>query len=230
MSLVVDNTTHAPGGPASVNVQAAIERWRDCPPSAIQHHGRLCCRIAREWLFSTDYGQLNGEHPLTGPRWLRLKYKWGPSRWPLHWCEAVEEKTLDCGAHAALAHEVFTARGVASYPAQFIQQYSADSTRHWQKKWDADEVPTRWISDDLIYHEGCAVVARDNEIKLWDSSAGWWVNPKQAGGYGGLLALRVWAAQGEHAAHFKWGAHRIAPNHWQEIGGVAGRLAATTAR
>ncbi|MDT5295121.1 MAG: hypothetical protein QOJ76_2001 [Acidobacteriota bacterium] len=199
-----------------VDTDAAIEKWRHFPQSAILHHGRLCCRIAREWIFSNDYAQLNGEHPLTGPRWLRQKFKWGPSPWPLSWCEAVERKTLDCGALAAIAHEIFTARGVTSYPAQLIQQYTEHSSRHWQKKWDGDECSANWIKEDLIYHEGCAVVVRDNEIKIWDSTASWWVNPKQFGGYGGLLALRVCAAQND-AAEFNWGAHRIAANQWQKI-------------
>jgi hypothetical protein len=181
------------------------------------HHGKQCCSIAREWIFSTDYSQLNGEHPLTGPRWIRQKYTWGPSRWPISWCEAVEQKTLDCGALAAISHEVFTTRGVVSYPAQFIQQYSEDSTHHWRKKWDGKEVATHWIKEDLIYHEGCAVTVRDNEIRIWDSSAGWWVNPKQFGGYGGMLALRVFAPQIDLSSDFIWGSQRIIPNQWQKI-------------
>jgi hypothetical protein len=216
MSLVEGNQLIEVSEADFVDTAAAIERWRDFPASSIVHHGRLCCHIAREWVFSTDYAQLNGEHPLTGPRWIRHKYKWGPSRWPLSWCEAVEKKQLDCGALAALAREVFTSRGVESYPAQLIQQYSEDSTRHWQKKWDEAEGSVHWLKEELIYHEGCAVLVRDNEIKLWDASAGWWVNPKQFGGYGGLLALRLHAPQ-TAPADFKWGAHLITANQWQKI-------------
>jgi hypothetical protein len=205
------------GGEVFIDASAAVEKWRHFPASAIMHHGKPCCRLAREWIFSTDYAQLNGEHPLTGPRWIRRQYKWGPSRWPLNWCEAVERKTLDCGALASMAHEVFTARGVRSYPAQFVQEYSADSTHHWQKQWDGDEVSTHWIKGELIYHEGCAVAVRDNEIRLWDPSAGWWVNPRQVGGYGSVRALRVFAPQADSPATFNWGTYRIAPNQWQTI-------------
>jgi hypothetical protein len=200
-----------------VDINAAIKEWQHFPVSAILHHGKLCCQIAREWIFSTDYTQLNGEHPLTGPRWIRQKYPWGPSRWPLSWCEAVEQKTLDCGALAAITHEVFTARGVMSYPAQFIQQYSEDATCHWQKKWDMDESSAHWIKEDLIYHEGCAVLVHNNEIKIWDPSAGWWVNPRQAGGYGALLVLRIFATQTNSPTDFSWGTHCIVPNQWQKI-------------
>ncbi len=200
-----------------VDVSAAIEKWRDFPPSVISHHGKQCCHIAREWILSMDYSQLNAGNPLTGPRWLRQRYTWGPSSWPLHWCEAVERKTLDCGALAALAQEVFTSRGVKSYPAQFIQQYSVDATRQWHKRWDADASSIHWIREDLIYHEGCAVAVRDDEIKIWDASAGWWVNPKQFGGYGGLLVLRVFTTPPDSPPSFNWSAHSIIPNQWQKI-------------
>ncbi|HEX8456298.1 MAG TPA: hypothetical protein VF656_03170 [Pyrinomonadaceae bacterium] len=216
MSLAEDKELIEVNETDFVDTRAAIEKWRDFPHSTILHHGRLCCRIAREWIFSTDYTQLNGEHPLTGPRWIRQKWTWGPSSWPISWCEAVERKTLDCGALAALAQEVYTARGVTSYPAQFIQQYSEDSVLHWQKKWNGEEVSTHWINEDLIYHEGCAVVAGNGEIKLWDASAGWWVNPKQFGGYGGLLVLRI-CAPPSVAGAFAWGTHRVVPNQWQKI-------------
>jgi hypothetical protein len=94
-----------------------------------------------------------------------------PSRQPLYWCEAVERKRLDCGAHAAIAQELFTARSVKSFPAQFVQ-YSDEATRHWGQKWGEEDIATAWINGDLIYHEGCAVAVGDEEIKLWDPSAG----------------------------------------------------------
>lgn len=215
---------------AFVDVVAAIEYWNHFPVSAISHHGRRCCRIAREWIFSTDYSQLNGENFLAGPRWLRQRFAWGPSPWPIRWCEAVERKTLDCGAHAALAHEVFTARGVKSFPAQFIQQFSDNATRQWSCKWRTEGNSAHWIKEDLIYHEGCAVVVRENEIRLWDPSAGWWVNPKQAGGYGGLLALRLFSTHADDPSEFVWATHRIRPNHWQKIGRERARLTLATAK
>ena len=222
MMIEVDETDLA-------DTAAAVAEWEHFPASSILHHGRRCCRVAREWLFSMDYSQLGGGDPLTGPRWIARKYPWGPSRWPISWCEAVEQKNLDCGALAALAAEVFAARGVRAYPAQFIQQFTEDATRHWQMKWDGEGCTVRWIKGDVIYHEGCAVVSRDGEIKLWDASAGWWLNPRQFGGYGGLLALRVFAPEAEAGidGSFAWGEHRIAPNRWQKI--ERGRTAAAAA-
>lgn len=201
-----------------IDVEAAIEKWQHFPASTISHHGRRCCRVAREWLFSTDYSQLNGESSLAGPRWLRQKFTWGPSPWPISWCEVVERKVLDCGALAALAHEIHTARGLRSFPAQFIQQFSQNATRQWSAKWEADSIPVYWIKEDLIYHEGCALIAHQNEIKLWDPSAGWWVNPKQFGGYGRLLAIRVFANMPAGSpGNLIWGRHHIIPNQWQKI-------------
>lgn len=217
MSLVEGNEVIEVNETDFVDTTAAIERWQHFPASVISHHGKSCCRLAREWVLSMDYSQLNGEDSLTGPRWIRQKYKWGPSKWPISWCEAVERKTLDCGALAALAHEVFTVRGLTSYPAQFIQQYDEDTTHHWQGKWSGEGASDGWIKEDLIYHEGCAVVSRGNEIKLWDASAGWWVNPKQFGGYGGLLGLRIFAAQAKPSEGFNWGSHLIEPNRWQKL-------------
>jgi hypothetical protein len=172
--------------------------------------------VAREWIIGMDFSQLNGANPLTGPRWLRSKFKWGPSKWPMHWCEAVQEKTLDCGALAALSHQLFLARGVRSFPAQLILEFNDASTHHWQETWSKENTCAQWISEGLIYHEGCAVALRDNEIKLWDSTATWWVNPKQFGGYAGLLALRVFDPSGT-AVDFTWGAHSIPANTWAKI-------------
>jgi len=201
-----------------VDVAAAVEQWEHFPASTISHHGRRCCRIAREWIFSTDYSQLNGENMLAGPRWVRHKFTWGPSPWPIRWCELVERKTLDCGALAALSHEIFTARGAQSFPAQLIQQFSENATRQWSCKWDCESSPVHWIKEDLIYHEGCAVLVRGDEIRLWDSSAAWWVNPRQVGGYGGLLALRVCAGLEDAPREFLWGAQRVRPNRWEKVG------------
>jgi hypothetical protein len=196
---------------------AAMQDWQHLPVSVISQHSEQCCRIAREWVLSMDYSQLNAGNALIGPRWLRLKYNWGPSSWPIHWCEAVEQKTLDCGALAAMAQEVFVARGIKSYRTQLIQQYTEDATRQWCKRWDNDEISNHWIKQHLIYHEACAVVVRGNEIKIWDPSAGWWVKPEKSRGYGGLLAIRVFTTQMDPPINFRFGSHHIVSNQWQKI-------------
>lgn len=220
-------------GNCSLDLAAAMERWRNFPPSTIAHHGGRCCQLARAWLLGMDRSQLNGAAAVTGPRWLRSKFKWGPSRWPIYWCEAVGEKTLDCGALAALAQEVFVGRGVRSFPAQFILQFSDRDTCHWQKNWGDKECTVNWIDDELIYHEGCAVVAREGEVKFWDATASWWVNPRQVGGYHGLLAVRFFAPAADSRERFRWGTHPLSPNPWQRLEAVSAETtppAASTAR
>lgn len=202
---------------AVIGLEAGIANWQNFPASTISHHGIACCDIAREWITGMDYSQLNAGNPLTGPRWLRKNFKWGPSKWPMHWCEVVREKTLDCGALAALSHELFLARGVRSYPAQFILEFNDVSTRHWSETWGAAGSCAPWISEGLIYHEGCAVAVGDDEIKLWDATATWWINPKQFGGYAGLLATRVFDWDSARSNPFTWGSHRIAANTWHKI-------------
>jgi hypothetical protein len=201
---------------SAADINSGMQKWENFPASYMSHHGAACCDTAREWIIGMDFSQLHGGNSLTGPRWLRSKFKWGPSKWPMHWCEAVKEKTLDCGALGALSHQLFLARGVRSFAAQLILEFNDASTRHWHETWSKENACAHWISEGLIYHEGCAVAVQDNEIKVWDSTATWWVNPKQFGGYAGLLALRVFDLS-ETPGTFKWGAHTIPANTWTKI-------------
>lgn len=193
-----------------------FDKWKYWRPSQISRHDKICCEIAREWLTATDFSEIGGGSVLTGPRWLRQKFNWGASAYPIFWCEAVRKKTLDCGALAALAHEVFTARGVRSFRVQLIQRFSEVSTKQWSSSWREDgDVKLRWINNDLIYHEGCSIEMPGGEIKVWDASAGWWIDPKQGGdGYGALLAIKLSA---QRKTVFHWGSRRIVSNRWQKI-------------
>lgn len=207
------------------DIVAARAKWQDWPASTISHHGKACCDIAREWILATDYSQLSVDARLTGPRWLREKYRWGPSPWPIHWCEAVKRKTLDCGALAALSHEIFTARGIQSFPAQLIQRFSKEATQHWHETWNDESIIVRWIEGDLIYHEGCAVLGQGHEIKLWDASAGCWIHPKQLGGYGAFLGFRIFDPHSQGPNGLIWGKQPIRPNEWQSVASAQEDLA-----
>ena len=194
---------------------AVYDRWRDWQPSRISNHGRMCCELAREWITATDYSTLSGAHMMSGPRWLRDRFQWGPSSYPLYWCEAVRKKTLDCGALAALAHEIFTIRGIKSYRVQLVQRYSRDATEQWSNSWTGDGVPTQWLNNDIIYHEGCATSVGDNEIKVWDASSGCWIDAKTGDGYGSLLAIKVNA--GANTNDLAWGKYTLEPNIWRAL-------------
>jgi hypothetical protein len=200
-----------------VAAKPLFERWESLPHSRISHHGGVCCERAKEWFLAMDWSMLAGNSPLTGPRWIRQQYNWGPSTHPIHWCEAVKQKSLDCGSLAALAYEAFRARGVKAFPVQLVQQYSIEATDHWGNKWNANETSTHWINKDVIYHEGCAVVLADNSIKIWDASAAWWMNPAQVEGYGSLLALCIHTPGSYAGTELRWGERRIQANQWVSI-------------
>jgi hypothetical protein len=197
-------------------------RWQDFPYSRLSDHGAACCDIARAWVVAMDFAQLNGGEPVSGPRWLRQRYKWGPSPWPIHWCEVVKRKTIDCGAHAALAHEAFTARGLTAFPAQLVQRYSDSATEQWRSKWAEEDVSCHWLDGDHIYHEATALLVGEDEVRIWDSSAGSWVDPRQNGGYGSLAAVRIFVDGHSVADGFAWGERRLKPNIWVQLAGSDG--------
>jgi hypothetical protein len=130
---------------------------------------------------------------LTGPRWLRQRFNWGPGVYPLHWCEVLKKTALDCGILSAISYELFTYRGVKAFRLQLVQQFAETDSAHWYSVWENKSASTAWIRGDVIYHEGCAVLLRSNEIKLWDSSAGWWIDSKTTSGYGSILAVKICA-------------------------------------
>jgi hypothetical protein len=212
--------TTANGSPKTIDAfkkQAVFERWKNWHPSQISHHGTLCCEIAREWITSTDFSELNGDCIFTGPRWLRQRFDWGASTFPIYWCEAVRKKTLDCGALAALADQIFTARGVKSYRVQVVQEFSNVATAQWSSSWNPGNDPLPWINGDLIYHEGCAIETGDQKIKVWDPSAGWWIDSKPANGYGAMLAIRFSGFNLAPEASLVWGKNTIKADEWTEI-------------
>lgn len=209
----VADTADRKAAKAATAIVVPYEVWKTFPHSHISHHGTACCETAREWFLSMDYALLAGESMLTGPRWIRARYDWGPSAHPIHWCEAVKRKTLDCGALAALSIECFKERGVQAFPAQFVQRYSKDATTHWEDRWTGENVSAHWVADDVIYHEGCAVLLPDGTVRLWDASAAWWLDSTQTAGYGSLAALRIWT-RGAVVEPMQWGAHCIPADEW----------------
>jgi hypothetical protein len=202
---------------SETEIGAAIARWRQWPHSSLSHHDEACCAVAREWVLAMDHAELHGGPALTGPGWLRRKHEWGPSSWPIHWCEAVERETLDCGALAALTHEIYRSRGARSFPTQLIQRYSAQNTDHWERRWREASTPVQWIDGSLIYHEACAVVLCGEEIGIWDPSACSWVRPDADDGYATTRALRVLTPDGGAPERFTWGSHCVVPGAWHTV-------------
>jgi hypothetical protein len=204
-------------GPAPTRL--ASEPWHDFPYSRLSHHGTACCDVARDWVLTMDFAQLNGAALLSGPRWLRSKYKWGPSTWPMHWCEAVRRKTIDCGAHAALSREMFVARGMTAFPAQVVQRYSEQAVDQWRCQWMSEDASCHWLDRDHIYHEATALLTDEAGagIKIWDASSATWLDPHGSViGYGSVVAVRI-SAGGDYQDGLKWGDRNLGSDVWNQL-------------
>ena len=210
------DSTSAATGTCQIDSKELFEPWRQWPVSEISHHGEQCCESSREWLLAMDFSELGGESIYTGPRWLKRLYTWGASTFPIHWCEVVRKKKLDCGALAALAYEIFRARGVKTMRVQMVQRFSERSIDQWKAHWGS-EADLNWTADDVIYHEGCAIFTESGELKIWDSSAGWWVTSPTTDGYGSLLAMRISDRKLMQCQELHWQGHLIKPFVWNRL-------------
>jgi hypothetical protein len=133
---------------------------------------------------------------MKAPTWLSQRFTWGPSKWPISWCQLVKEKVLDCGVFAALAREVFKAQGQTAHPAQALLSYNEHCTRHWKDLWENEKPDDAgklfpWIGNETVYHELCVIERPDGTAKLYDSTWGNWYEPRRRSGFGALLAFRT---------------------------------------
>jgi hypothetical protein len=212
-SVAVDSVEISGNRNAGTLSSHSNQRWADWPPTQLEHHGQQCCETAREWLANTDDAQRAGGDVMSGPRWIREKFKWGPTSHPIFWCEVFETDMVDCGIHAALAFEVFSARLVKCFRVQMIQEFSASALSHWETLWA--DIQTDWLHGDKIYHEGCAVVnPATGRLKVWDPSSSWWIDRRNSGGYGSLRSIRIFSAR---SSSLEWENALIVPNQWHEL-------------
>jgi hypothetical protein len=56
-----------------------------------------------------------------------------------------------------------------------------------------------------------------DELKLWDGSAGWWINPRADKGYGTVVAVRIETGSSGFADGLRWGKHVIKPDQWVQV-------------
>jgi len=163
--------------------------WGARAPSALASHDAACCRDARAWFLAMDRSLWRGRG---APGWIGRHYDWGPTCWPIHWCEAVGAKSLCCGAQAALTVEAFQARGVEAVPAQLVQRYPAQDTRQWHRRWAESGADPAWAADGLVYHE-VVVVLEGDRARVWNPTGTEWVPPEmfRVDGRGSVAAIRV---------------------------------------
>jgi hypothetical protein len=203
-----------------IEKEVNFARWIEHPSSSIIHHESSCCDEARLWFMAYARSMEIGSSPhvkLKAPTWLSQLFTWGPSKWPISWCELVKEKVLDCGAFAALAREVFAAQGHEVYAAQALLSYNEACTDHWQKFWQKNSenlsgVTFPWIGNEIVYHEVCLIVEPDSTARIYDSTFGQWYEPRQRVGFAALMAVRS-----ECPRLIRWGDKIMSHGEWVDL-------------
>jgi len=172
-------------------VAIALDRWRHRSPSSLSDHAGPCCTAARAWFGAMALSR----PPCEGePVWVSRRHRWGPSPWPLFWCEAVTRETLDCGALAALALEAFRVRGVPVFHVQLVERVPAEWIAQWNAAWEASRCPADWIREELAYHEACGVL-QGRQLSVWDPTDASWRKPDVTGS-AGIVAVRSLEPEG----------------------------------
>lgn len=153
--------------------------------SYIAFHDEPCCVEARQLILAAlqqypDVGSQLAAIPAT--------FRWGPTRWPVHWCELLEPEELvaDCGVHAQLAAELLWAAGVPFRRGRAAIRAGETSVAHWQATWAEGDASCAWLGDDVVHHEVVKVGDR-----WWDATeARWFTGPGAALVAGIVVAVR----------------------------------------
>lgn len=200
----------------SLVVPDTLERadWRGASGSTLTHHG-ACCERARAWLLgmarSHDFASSDGL-AFAGPRWLTHRFQWGPTRWPVAWCEAIEAPQIDCGVFAAFALEILRKKGLEAYPAQVLRTYAKESAVHWRRKWSAMPGGFDWIGVHTVFHEVCLVRSGPREARVYDPTDGIWLEASVRGGHGAHSAIRA-----DIPVALAWGSYTLVSGQWTEL-------------
>lgn len=200
-----------------------IARWESRRPASVSAHEHAPCQEARQWLLTMD---ISRRVEMTAPPiWIRDLFRWGPTEWPLHWCQLPTLPQLDCGGLAAVAEELISVRGAVAVPAEFIQRFSERDIAHWTSTWRASNAETDWMHPPFVYHEGVALLDWHGGVRLWDPTDNLWLDPVQEPGYGSTAAVRLDAGprlSGYIGSHLRWGAHVLIRGSWTPIGSFEG--------
>lgn len=229
--MILDVVDSEKGRMKAADLQAWIfreknySRWLEHPSSSLVHHDDSCCEEARMWFLAfarSMEGAVAVQNQLRPPGWLSQQFQWGPSTWPISWCQVFKEKTIDCGVFAALAREIFKAQGFKAYPAQALFSYNETCTDHWKSLWqkgrerldpDGKAQLFPWVGDQIVYHEVCLIEgAHGSEARLYDSTFSTWLEPVHRRGFGALLAVRS-----ECPRILKWGDQLLIYGEWIDL-------------
>ena len=188
-----------------------FREWLEQPASQLTDHGAPCCAGARVWLqamaASYAFRHTDGTR-IAAPTFLSRRYKWGPTTWPIAWCEAVRATVIDCGVFSAFARAIMSAQGAECYGAQVMQLFGPETTLHWRQRWAGQQRSFNWIDQDLVYHE-VVILVTGEEADVFDPSDGQWLSPAADAGYGAVVAIRS-----ECPRSLAWGRHTLSMDQW----------------
>ena len=219
MYLAEDSTTRA-----LLDGEQNYNRWVEHPTSNLLHHDAECCDRARLWFLAlarSMEGWSCSQFGMKSPTWLSQYFSWGPSIWPISWCQVVKEKVIDCGVFAALTREILTAQGHRVHAGQCLLSYNQTCTNHWKDLWK-NKMPKskerrpgevfHWVGDQVVYHEVCVIECPDGNARLYDSTFGGWYEPRTRVGFGALIAARS-----ECPRLLKWGNKYLSCGEWVDL-------------
>jgi hypothetical protein len=219
MILAADKSLHAMLGTEEVS-----QRWVEHPTSSLLHHDKACCEEARLWFMSlarSMEGWSAAQFELKAPTWLSQEFEWGPSIWPMSWCELVKQKTIDCGVFAVLAREIFRAQGHEAHAGQCLLRYNETCCNHWKDLWK-NGMPKvdgkkpgevfNWVGHNVVYHEVVIIELPDQTAKVYDSTFNQWYEPEGRSGFAGLLAVRS-----EGPRLLRWGNKTLSCGEWVDL-------------
>lgn len=175
-------------------------------------------RAAALWLKSMDIAFRRRAGASTPPVWLYEKFKWGPHRWPVQWRDITRMPYHDCGLMAALSTEVYRLRGYRVLPAQLVLHFNSQSTRGWTGLWRSAGLTPHWCDGEFAYHEGTAVVGKDNELHIWDALGRFWLPMRNRLSYEGIFALRLISEPNVKLSRLSAYFDGMALNEWNLVG------------
>jgi hypothetical protein len=199
---------------SEVSLHTALEAWQHAVPTEILHHDAMCCVDAKEWFLAMDASETGSNSLLQPPVWICERYVWGPAKWPMHWCEVVAAKTLECGALAALARASYARRGTRVFPVQIVRIENHSTVAHWAIRWEKAGFNADWIKGTYVFHETVGVVAGWRDLRIWDPTENHSVEASARGKEGGVAALRVVAGITDWPRVLSWEGDIINVNTW----------------
>jgi hypothetical protein len=157
----------APGVEPDGKLLALLEALEKKPVSRLVRHTAPCCAIAEAWFRATARAATRCLGEELG--WISEQWNWGPTTWPIAWCEAIRADVLDCGALAALAEVAFEEAGREVVRVQLIEEASAEECEQWAGRWAAIPSAPRWIWEGLVYHEAVSVLGTSG-LRIWSAT------------------------------------------------------------